>query len=134
MPSEFIRLLDNRLMRTVHQLHGDKKVHGDISPDNIVVTHYSGCSLLHPVSSPDLLPFTAFNTPFGEGLGPEHDVFAVGCVLYTVATNGLSPFSGDTVAELRASMSKGLPIIPDHIPRDVADLIVRYFSLGKHAV
>ena len=123
-PTEFVRLLDSRIMRTLQTLHGEKKLHGDISPDNVVVTHYGGCSLLHPSSWQPKAP-TPFNTPYATPVGPAHDIFSLGCLLYTVATRGAMAFHGRTEEELRGDMARGCPVIPSYIPPDIADLIVR---------
>lgn len=166
VPEAFVRLVDERLSRTLAQLHAgtglllpppsrmytgarsrmytgarsrtctphrtaEKRIHGDVSPDNVVITHYGGCSLLHPSTEPSTR-VTPYNVPVGDTLGPAHDTFALGCLLYAMVTRGAAPFVGDTLGELRVAMARGPPPLGRLASPDLADLIVRGACLHSH--
>lgn len=123
-PDDFLQLVDSRVSKILLQLHGQRRIHGDVSPENIVVTHFGGCSLLHPPIEGGQVEATPFNTPFSDTLGPNHDMFALGCVLFTIANNGQPPYVGSSPAALREAMSAGIPPLPRRTSEELRLLVV----------
>lgn len=105
LPTEVVFSLDRLLTRSLESLHSCRKLHGCLSVDHVIVSHYGGVLLLQP-SNQVASPLSCFNTPYGAALTPEHDMFALGCVLYT-AVAGSVPFHGESVEELRQSVRVG---------------------------
>lgn len=133
--AEQAALIVRRVADALSYAHGKGVVHRDIKPANIfmvgrtrpVVLDFGIAQLLHEtdaVGGPAMgSPFYAAPEQFdGRECGPRTDVYSLGVVLYELLT-GHRPFSGTSLAEIRAAVRAARPRPPrDHDPRIPAAL------------
>ncbi len=128
----------------VHDLHLQGAIHLDLKPDNIVVKGNGKITLIdfglaHHARFPDLLAeekrFAAGSAPYispeqvlGTRSDPRSDIFALGVVLYEMATKQLPYGVPETMAGLRDRLWLD-PVPPrahsDGIPRWLQEVILR---------
>jgi hypothetical protein len=112
-----------QLVRGLAVLHAAGKIHRDVKPSNILVTHGGRVVLLdlglvfdqhsdgdstggYPLGT---IAYMAPEQALGRRVGPEADWYAAGVLLYQALT-GVLPFTGD-VADVTAQKQRG-PAIP----------------------
>ena len=122
--------ISERLVGVLEQLH-ERAAHGDVSPSNIVLTHYAGISLLHPSNGRSTV--TGFNCSPPWLDASASDYLALGAVLFAVASDGACPFAGATLAELHGAVRAGAPPLPASVPRPIADMILRLLRAPQEA-
>jgi predicted ATPase len=143
-----------QVARALSVAHASGIVHRDIKPENIMVrpdgfVKVLDFGLARVVESDlptqtniDTAPGTLLGTPAymapeqasGRVCGPPADVFALGVVLYEIAT-GRRPFIGPTPMAVVASIISDQPVplarVKPSVPRVLSDLVDR--MLDKHA-
>lgn len=140
-PAEVVRL-GAALADALHSLHQQGVIHLDVKPDNAVVRGDGSVVLIdfglaHHTAGPDLL---AVETHFGMGSAPyvspeqllgsredrRSDLFALGVVLYELATGKLPFGEPDTDARNRLWLEPAPPraIVPD-VPPWLQEIILR---------
>lgn len=118
------------LLKSIHSLHEAKIIHGDIRPENFLITSWdwvfiSDLGFYKPLSIPEG-DLTTYNLFFAPGkreacyLAPERfdsrkdksevalpaDVFALGCVMSEVFLDGESLFTMSQVLQMKKSSGK----------------------------
>jgi nucleotide-binding universal stress UspA family protein len=142
-PYEQIRETGLKIATALVSLHADKVAHLDLKPDNIILAKrgavFIDFGLARHAELPDLLgeessmPMgtAAYISPeqvLGERDDPASDIFAVGCIMYQMAT-GNEPFgSPQTTAGMRRRLfhsppdiSKTNPAIPRWMKQVIAN-------------
>lgn len=109
VPAEFVAVVDARISRALESM---AQPHGAVCPDNILVTHYCGVSLLAPPRGAGSSPAACYTVPPTDALQGTKggDLWGLGLSLYTLATKGAVPYAGTTVTELRAAYVAGVPV------------------------
>jgi serine/threonine protein kinase len=139
------------LAEAVSAAHEKGIVHRDLKPGNVMVTEESRVKVLdfglaklregvrgavdtqsptEPATGPGRVmgtaPYMSPEQVQGKALDHRSDVFALGIMLYEMAT-GERPFGGDTFAEVASSILKDNPVSVTErradLPRDLAKLI-----------
>lgn len=121
--------------------HSASLVHRDLKPQNLMITpggtvmvlDFGVAALLDPVDLPRLtLTGEMLGTPIyiapeqadGGVVGPQADLYALGCVLHEVLT-GAPPYQADTALDLvRSHLQAPVPLVSEH-RHDVPDGVVR---------
>jgi len=131
--------------------HAAGIVHGDVRPDNIIITSKGSAKLLEfgmsawtdggkcradAAAAPgrlgaDAMPIVAYMSPeqaLGGEVDSRTDVFSLGVVLYEMLT-GLHPFAGPGIAETVVNLIQSSPppastVKPD-VPKDVDAILSR---------
>jgi serine/threonine protein kinase len=134
--------------------HAAGIVHGDVRPDNIIITSKGSAKLLEfgmsawthggkcradAAAAPerlgaDAMPIVGYMSPeqaLGGQVDPRTDVFSLGVVLYEMLT-GIQPFAGPDVAETVVNLIKSTPppastVKPD-LPKDFDAILARAVS------
>jgi eukaryotic-like serine/threonine-protein kinase len=127
LPVEEVQRLGAALAAAAHALHQQDAIHLDLKPSNVVIRPGGEAVLLdfglaHHAHYPDLLaeefrhpigsaPYISPEQVLGVRSDPRSDVFALGCILYQLATGQL-PFGAPTTpAGLRKRLFRD-PIPP----------------------
>jgi tetratricopeptide (TPR) repeat protein/tRNA A-37 threonylcarbamoyl transferase component Bud32 len=130
-------------------LHGEGVVHGDLKPDNIIVTpdgrpvvlDFGLTGRLSTVSGREAIDvdeigvgtvtYSAPEQLLGELVDPRADLYALGCILYEVLT-GWPPFRGATVNSVIEGHLHRAPEPPSRSAADVPpaldDLVARLLA------
>ncbi|MDX3801516.1 protein kinase domain-containing protein [Streptomyces sp. AK04-3B] len=115
LPEHGVRLLGARLAEALGEVHRAGLVHRDLKPGNVLIAH-DGPRLIDfgiarapedtaltatglVVGTPGYLSPEQATGPGGDDIGPESDVFSLGCVLAFAAT-GRAPFGSGAVDAL----------------------------------
>jgi len=117
MPPDEVAHVGARIADALQSLHLQDTIHFDLKPDNAILRPHGGICLIdfglaHRARYPDLLGeerrFTAGSTPYvspeqvlGTRSDPRSDLFALGVVLYEMATGELPFGVPQTMAGLR---------------------------------
>lgn len=134
---------------TIAAAHQQGVIHRDINPSNLFLVDADpsqvrvldfGVSRLQEGDQPLTSEGTQIGTPgymapeqieARGGVGPQADVFALGCVLYEAVT-GTRAFYAPTIRELLTRMVTESPPLPrahnPQIPEELEDLILRMLS------
>lgn len=139
--------------RALHHAHtvgvdGEPVIHGDVSPENVLVTYsgavklldFGAAQVLQPdhldgAAGPSVLGKLSYMAPeqaFGEALGPAADQFSVGVMLYEAVTGRRAFARHRTIDALRAALRRPLPpprSINPGIPQGLDRIVVRACSL-----
>jgi serine/threonine protein kinase len=122
------------------EAHSHGFVHGDVRPDNIIVTPKGQAKLLELGLSPytsggasraaaaggqgsadaphAALQYLSPEQALGQRPDARTDIFSLGAVLYTMLT-GLAPFKAETAASLAVAVLQAKPAPPSHFHREV---------------
>ncbi len=144
VPASEVARLGAALAAALHDLHRQEVVHLDVKPSNVIVrpdgtavlvdfglarhAHYPDLlaeEFRHPVGSP---PYMAPEQVLGLRSDPRSDVFALGAVLYELATGALPFGAPTTVAGLRKRLWRDpLPprAIAAAVPEWLQEVILR---------
>jgi len=149
LPLSQARDLFKQLVTALDYLHNELGlIHGDVKPDNILVTVDGVLKLLDLGSAKEIAahkdgrPFCkcngspAFQPPeiaSGQNIfsGPEMDIWAAGVTLY-IMTVGKFPFEGSNVCTLFHNITNGTFLIPDSVSASLADLIRAMLTVDYH--
>jgi serine/threonine-protein kinase len=129
-----VRSIALPVLEAIHHAHGEGVIHRDLKPSNVLLSR-DGAGVWHPrvadfgiahvheaatrltrlrltdsAKEAGRLGTPAFMAPEQIDGGPPDrrwDVFALGCVLYELATGGTHPFERATDAETLAAIQKG---------------------------
>lgn len=126
----------------VASAHSQGVVHGDLRPENVIVTSTGGVKvtdfgLVHAIaSSPDIqmnsvLRWVQCASPEATAeapVTPASDVYSLGCILYEMLS-GVSVFSGGNAIVVALKHSKDVPravdVVNPSVPRSLADIVMR---------
>lgn len=127
LPVDTVARLGAAIADALHSLHQQNVIHHDIKPDNVIVREDGSAVLLdfgfaHHAHFPDLLAeekrFAAGSAPYlspeqltGSREDPRSDLFALGAVLYQLATSRL-PFGVPDSAGAMKNRLWALPVPP----------------------
>ena len=140
-----IAAIGSQIADALEAMHGAGVIHGDVKPDNVVVLYEQGIAgwprikvidfgVSKFLDKPEVDDGSIAGTPSymppeqwrGEP-GPKSDVYALGCLLYEIAT-GVLPFSGPLPKLMLAHVHE-MPKRPTHhrpeLPAELDRLIVR---------
>jgi eukaryotic-like serine/threonine-protein kinase len=120
LPPEEVARLGSALALALHDLHRQDVVHLDLKPTNVLYRATGDAVLIdfglaHHSHYPDLLAeelrypvgnwvYMAPEQVLGVRCDPRSDIYALGCILYELATGRLPFGKPDTLANLRARM------------------------------
>ncbi len=135
------------LARTLAFLHGEGLVHGDLTPDNVLVpdeaapllldfglsTHFAGGTNREPVDEVEVAGTAAYMAPeviSKSVVDGRADLYSLGCILHELLT-GHPPFDGTVRAVLRAHLDHP-PSPPSErapaVPKDLDALVLRLLA------
>ncbi len=136
LPAEEVARLGAALARAVHAVHLQDAVHLDLKPSNVLVRPSGEAVLIdfglaHHAHHPDLLaeeyrrpigsaPYISPEQVLGVRSDPRSDVFALGVILYELATGRLPFGAPSTGAGLRRRLYRDPPP-PRAVAREVPD-------------
>ena len=140
------RRIAHALSRTLGQLHDTGVVVRDIKPENVLMDEF-GEPVLADFGISDVVTRTTRIMPtsmqgtfnymapesFEEiGIGPEVDVWAMGCLIFEMCT-GVMPFAGMRIPQITRAVCdrRVVPDVPDHAP--AADVVRRCFAFEPAA-
>ncbi|MCC8249162.1 serine/threonine-protein kinase [Saccharothrix luteola] len=140
LPLHEVRRLGARLADALAHVHAHGLVHRDVKPANILLDHEDDAyladfGLAHltgatRLTRTDQLVGTAgYLAPeqvLGQEIGHPTDVYALGLVLLECLT-GRREYEGGDVEAAVARLHRP-PVIPDHLPADLRDLVARMTS------
>ena len=117
LPTEQVANIGAAVADAVHDLHQQNTIHHDLKPDNVIIGDDGNAILLdfgfaHHAHFPDLLAeekrFAAGSAPYvspeqltGSRDDPRSDIFALGAVLYELATGKLPFGTPDSVNAMK---------------------------------
>ncbi len=138
LPAAELQRIGIAVATAIGALHRQKVIHLDLKPENIFLTTRGAVlidyGLARHLDLPDLLAeessvpmgTPAYISPeqvVGERNAPASDIFALGCILYELAT-GTKPFGEPaTVAGMRRRLFH-----PPTLPREIAPDLPRWFQ------
>ena len=144
LPVESVARLGAAIADALHSLHVQGAIHLDLKPDNVIVRHSGAVALIdfgmaHHERVPDLLAeekrFAAGSAPYvspeqvlGHRSDPRSDLFALGVMLYEMATGELPFGSPRTLAGLADRLWVD-PVPPreraPHLPPWLQEVVLR---------
>ncbi|XP_048847612.1 serine/threonine-protein kinase PLK3-like [Brienomyrus brachyistius] len=129
-----VRYYMRQLIGALKYMHGEGILHRDLKLENILLTEKMELKLadfglatkLQPMESRQKFfcgtrEYAAPEVWQMEGHGPESDVWALGCIMYTMLV-GAYPFYGDT-EEIRQSVTQAEYILPKTLSSSARKLI-----------
>ena len=152
LPAEDVARIGAAIADALHAIHRQGVIHFDVKPDNVIVRPDGSVTLIdfglaHHARLPDLLAeekrYTAGSAPYvspeqveGSRTDPRSDLFALGVVLYEMATGEL-PFG---VPETMAGLRDRLWLDPkpprarvDAVPPWLQEIILRCLEIDADA-
>ena len=149
LPADEIARLMAPVASAVHDLHGQQFVHHDLKPANIMFRADGGVVLIdlglgHHAQLPDLLaeecrkavgsaPYIAPEQVVGVRCDPRSDIFALGVILYELATGRLPFGQPDSTSGLRQRLyRKPLPprAVRPEVPEWLQEVILRCLEVN----
>ncbi|MEZ4319159.1 MAG: FHA domain-containing serine/threonine-protein kinase [Myxococcota bacterium] len=140
-----VRSIALPVLEAIHHAHSEGVIHRDLKPSNVLLSR-DGAGVWHPrvadfgiahvheaatrltkvrvTETEGRLGTPAFMAPeqiAGEVPDRRWDVFALGCVLYELATGGVHPFERDTDSGTLAAIQAGVYRDPREIVPDLDD-------------
>src|ERR1700676_2597103 len=131
------------LATALSQAHRASVVHGDVKPENILVTLDDQIKLgdfgiarlvTHVSASGNLMGTPAYLSPeqiLGKAQDSRTDIFSLGIVLYQMAT-GFRPFDGDSVTAVCSQIISSTPVPPSErnpsLPASFDQVVMRCLS------
>jgi serine/threonine protein kinase len=131
------------LATALSQAHRASVVHGDVKPENILVTLDDQIKLgdfgiarlvTHVSASGNLMGTPAYLSPeqiLGKAQDSRTDIFSLGIVLYQMAT-GFRPFDGDSVTAVCSQIISSSPLPPSQrnpsLPPSFDQVVMRCLS------
>ena len=155
LPLETVLSIGHQMAKALSAAHAAGITHRDIKPENVMVRDDGYVKVLDfglarllgaETSKADEVSLARLTTPgmivgtvaymspeqaFGEAVGPPSDVFALGLVLYELAT-GRHPFNGTTLMGLLHAIATQEPVraheAKPKLPLALSDLLTRMLS------
>ena len=139
-----VRALGHQLADTLAHVHGERVVHRDVKPSNILLdgsdtAYLADFGLARSLGSTritntrEVVGTAAYLAPEqvrGEEVGPPADVYALGLVLLECVT-GYREYQGNRVEAAVARLRRP-PWIPHDVPAGLARLLAAMTSLSAH--
>ena len=134
LPTRRVLELTLEIAGAISALHHAGVIHGDVRPDNIIITSKGHAKLLDgglagftsggrlrasasrvlealPPSATRTLRYLSPEEAAGEPATPQSDIFALGVVIYEMLT-GASPFERPTAAGTVVAVMQATPMVP----------------------
>ncbi|GAA2750117.1 serine/threonine protein kinase [Amnibacterium kyonggiense] len=132
------------LAEALDYVHRSGFVHRDVKPANVllsnlrshkpIVAKLADFGIATMIGQPDMSEFTVGTAAYlspeqveGHDVGPESDVYSLGLVLLEAIT-GRVEFPGGVVESAFARLDRQ-PVIPDHVPEQVAEILAGMTAL-----
>jgi hypothetical protein len=140
------RRIGHALSRTLQQLHAAGVIVKDVKPENVLMDEFDQPVLadfgisdvvtrttrIMPTSMQGTFNYMAPESFEETGIGPEVDVWAMGCVIVEMCT-GAMPFAGMRMQQITRAVCdrRVVPEVPNHAP--AADVVRRCFAFEPAA-
>lgn len=137
MDEDEARRIFQQIISAIEYAHLHKLAHRDLKPENLLfdednnikmidfgLANYmkDGASLTTSCGSPNYAaPEVIAGLSYG---GPDVDIWSIGIILYAMVVGQL-PFDDDQMSVLFAKIKEGKYFLPNHISKEVRDLINR---------
>jgi serine/threonine-protein kinase len=149
MPADEVLRLGTQVAEALAAAHAKDIVHRDIKPANVFVTQHgqakvldfglakllpraddvtASATLTEAGAAPGTLPYMAPEQLRGQPVDARTDIYALGCVLYEMAT-GKRPFRAELATELSSDILNKTPVPPvrlnPEVPAKLEDIVLK---------